>query len=118
MKKNKPETAKTIADLKIIWNFDYDPNESVSDRQCRFERLNRNLAGLKIKRSNYTFLSNNESLQFNFEDYYGVNLDSVPIASFIEAITWKFYFGLLKNVKLDHFELVSENTFRIHSTPL
>jgi len=118
MKKKQPKNAKTIADLKIVWNFDYDPNESVSDRQCRFERLNPDLVHLKIKCGNYVFLSNAESLQFYFEDYYGVNLDSVSIASFIEVITWKFHFGLLKNVKLDRFELVSENTFRVHSTPL
>ena len=118
MKKKQPKNAKTIADLRIIWNFDYDPSDSVSDRQCRFERLNPDLVHLKIKCNNYTFLSNTESLQFDFEDYYGANSNSVPISSFIEAITWKFHFGLLKNVKLDHFELISENTFRVHSTPL
>lgn len=116
----KPQTMKpqTIADLKIEWIFRKFGNmiEGVSE----FKKLNPELTNLRIKTNrNYIFLIDDKTFIFDSVQYYGPE-DNVSIGSFIEAVSWKMRItnSAQTNLKLDHFELVSENTFRIHTKSL
>lgn len=84
-----------------------------------FNNSNPTLTKLKIKTNqNYHFLIDDSKFVFDSVQYFGPT-DNVLIGIFIEAISWKMRMTTGKTgFKLDHFELVSENTFRIHSTPL
>ncbi len=119
-KPKKPEMKKpeTIADLKIEWTFRKFGNmiEGVSE----FERLNPELIDLRIKTNrNYIFLIDDRTFIFDSVQYYGPE-DNVSIGSFIEAVSWKMRItnSAQTNLKLDRFELVSEDTFRIHTKSL
>lgn len=116
MKTRKPKKPKTIADLKINWTFEI---RKMFEGTYEFTRLNPELIDYRIKTNqNYTFLIDDKSFVFDSFQYYGPE-DNVSIDSFVEAISWKMRIATGKTgFKLDHFELISENTFRIHTRPL
>lgn len=84
-----------------------------------FTRLNPKLTDHKIKTNRtYQFLIDETNFVFDSVQYYGPE-DSVSLDNFIEAISWKMRIATGKTgFKLDRFELISENTFRIHTLPL
>ncbi len=106
MSKNKP---KTIADLKINWTFEDYFDETISDKEKKFSLQNQELLKFKIKEGDYKFLVNDSSFTVC------VYLTLRKFESFIEHINFRM---TCRNIelprKLDRFELVSPNTFRIH----
>ncbi len=112
----KPKTPRTIADLKINWTFE---KRKMDEGTYEFDKLNPTLIKLKIKTNRtYRFLIDDTNFVFDSVQYYGPG-DNVSIDSFIEAISWKMRIATGKTgFKLDRFELISENTFRIHTLPL
>jgi hypothetical protein len=109
MLKTKPQT---IADLKINYTFtDYESvNEGFSKKHERFRKANKSLLKYKIKQCNYIFHLNN--LVFDF--YNRSSLTELP--DFIEWINFELVYRKIKMpLTLDRFELLSENTFRIHT---
>ncbi len=105
MSKNKP---KTIADLTINWTFVGYENDSIYDKEERFENQNKSLLKYKIKYGEYKFLVNDD----HFIIYGASVLESLK--SFIEYVNYKLSYLITLPKKLVRFELVEENTFRIH----
>jgi len=103
MSKNKP---KTIADLKFKWTFDSSLID-YRDVRDKFDELNDSLSRYRIKSGCYTFVLNDESFKV---DCFGDTL-----VWFFDDIHFAIIHDLgLSGLILDHFELISENTFRIH----
>lgn len=106
MSKSKP---KTIADLSINWAFDWSIESGI---QAEIRELNPYTSQLKIKKARYKFLIN----EFVFDVDTNENYNLADLIYVIDSNI--FYFQemnqLPKTLALDHFELVSENTFRIH----
>ena len=98
MSKSKP---KTIADLKFNWKFG-------NDFTCaEFQQLNPKLIDFRIKEGNYQFIIGDH--KFEVDCFY-----SRPIRYFFQDIvelSADFIHGPSKLVK---FELIAENTFKIH----
>ena len=116
--KKKPKTPRTIADLKINWTFEHDESKGPYFDQERFQELNPELQHIKVKHDFYYFLIGKETVTVSCDGYYGTfDKTSQPLFNFIEALTWSLK-DILKHQKLDRFELISENTFRIHTSPL
>lgn len=104
--KKQPET---IADLKINWIFAEYENDSMFAKEARFRTQNKSLLKYKIKRDDYTFLVNDSVFYVHASNSYS------SIDSFIEEINFKLAFNSCHlPKKLTRFELVAENTFRIH----
>ncbi len=109
-KPKKPEMKKpqTIADLKIEWTFETEGDET----NCgKFARLNPNLVNTKLKEGDYNFTFKNYS--FDASPYQNESLNH-----FIDYMTYCFMRYVGKNVKLSHFEKLSETEYRIHGTEL
>lgn len=107
--KSKPQT---IADLKINWTFEPEYKGIDTGRET-FKSLNPSL-NYKIKKDLYTFLVSD----YNFRIQLG-NYDNNSIDSFIEQVDYEFRLNYKCDLfvlpkKLLKFELVEENTFRIH----
>lgn len=99
MKNSKP---KTIADLKFNWKFGTDITV-----ESKFQQLNPKLIDFRIKEGNYQFIIGDR--KFEVDCFY-----SRPIRYFFQDIvelSADFIHGPSKLVK---FELIAENTFRIH----
>jgi len=114
MSKNKP---KTIADLSINWVFSSEYKGSISAIKTLTED-NPNLVDIKVKSFTYYFKYLNE---FKFQ--ITVIKDSIltSLTAFLEEVDFQFrrqrqiaYGYSISPLVLDHFELISENTFRIH----
>lgn len=103
---------QTIADLKINYTFtDYkSAKDNIFKKHERFRKANKSLLKYNLAQRDYTF--HLDELVFNF--YNCSALTKLP-----EFIEWlNFELGHRKvqmPLKLDHFELISENTFRIHT---
>lgn len=105
MKNKKPET---IADLKIEWTFETENEET----NCsKFTRLNPNLVNIKLKEGEYNFIF--ENVSFQASPYQSESLDH-----FIDYMSYCFMQYVKKNVKLSHFEKLSETEYRIHGKEL
>lgn len=105
MKNKKPET---IADLKIEWTFETENEET----NCsKFTRLNPNLVSIKLKEGEYNFIF--ENVAFQASPYQNESLDH-----FIDYMSYCFMRYVGKNVKLSHFEKLSETEYRIHGKEL
>ena len=105
----KNKTPTTIADLKFNWTLTNYETESLSDKVAAFRKQNKSLLKYKIQYRDYKFLVD--------DDYFYVYScgSLTAIESFIEYINYKLsYFTKLLPKKLVKFELVEENTFRIH----
>jgi hypothetical protein len=102
---------KTIADLKFNWTFDHYENENLFAKEAKFKKQNKSLLKYKIRCQNYKFLVNNL-------EFWVYNSGAISqIESFIEEINYKLSYIYGKKIlpkKLTKFELVEENTFRIH----
>ena len=106
----KTKTPATIADLKFNYTFTgYENCDDLHAKEARFKRQNKSLLKFKIKCQDYKFLVNNS------EFYIYASSSLSPIESFMEWVNYQLHFhqGLLPK-KLVKFELVEENTFRIH----
>jgi hypothetical protein len=101
---------QTIADLSFNYTFTSYENDNLFDKEKRFKRQNKSLLKYKIKYQDYKFLINNSE----FEVY--ASGSTRPIESFIEWLNYKLSYlpNLTLPKKLTRFELVEENTFRIH----
>jgi hypothetical protein len=111
--KKKPQT---IADLKINWTFEdkYVPYE---DQIGNFNKLNPKLTEIKIKLGRYFFHWNTCSIDL-------IEGKTCKLNEFIWDLGYKLrteiesYFTLVrvlkKPLRLDYFEFLSENTFKIH----
>lgn len=100
---------KTIADLEINYTFtDYYNGNEIEEKIFRFKKDNQKLFDIKIKSGEYDFLVD--------DTYFIINACSFNnIALFIEFINFKLWINSIKLPrKLIKFELISENTFRIH----
>lgn len=109
MTNKKPET---IADLDINYIFtDYRKHlhEDIIEKRKKFVKDNKSLVKLQIKPATYQFLVNNHNFLADVFIYK-------DIADFIEYLNWKMYITDIIKLpqKLIKFELISENTFRIH----
>ena len=106
MSKNKP---KTIADLKINWIFDWNIESGIL---AKIQELNSDTNQLKIKKATYQFLING----FVFDVKANENYNLSDLIYIIDSNVFHFQETnqLPKVLVLDKFELVSENTFRIH----
>lgn len=105
--KNKIPT--TIADLRFDYVFTNYENESCFQKEERFRKQNKSLLKYKIQYRDYKFLVG--------DSYFYVYGDGsiASIESFIEYINYKVnYYEKRLPKKLVKFELVEENTFRIH----
>jgi hypothetical protein len=103
---------QTIADLKINYTFtDYvSDNDVISAKIERFSKDNKSLLKYKIKPQVYTFHIN--SLSFNFH----VIGKKVSFPEFMEWLNFELVYNNIPTpIKLDRFELIAENTFRIHT---
>jgi hypothetical protein len=108
MSKNNP---KTIADLKINYTFtDYESeNEGIFKKHERFKKANKSILKYTVAPRTYTFHLG--ELVFDF--YNNAYLTDLP--RFIEWLNFELVDREVQMpLKLDHFELLSENTFRIH----
>ncbi len=99
---------KTIADLKINWVFDYNFEDLISPL---VQKLNPNIYQLKIVNDKYSFTINNCSFE--------IETSNSTLGFLLKEIDCKVFSlqekGLLSKVlTLINFELISENTFRIH----
>ena len=108
MSKTNPQT---IADLSISYTFtDYESGDSITQKQQRLSKDNKDLVKYKIKGRNYTFHVNDSVFDFDNR-----------LTSFVEFIEWinfeLVYLKIPLPLELDRFELLSENTFRIHVKP-
>ena len=102
-------TPKTIADLSINWNFDWGIESGI---QAEIRELNPYTSQLKIKKARYKFLIN----EFVFDVDTNENYNVADLIYIIDSNVFHFQEAnqLPKVLVLDKFELVSENTFRIH----
>lgn len=105
--KTKPQT---IADLKFNWTFDFKWKNIRTIREM-FETLNPNILKYKIKRGNYEFQIDNVTTHFYADNNTPLSylIDHLDI-DLVDRIEFKDKL-LLKLVK---FELIAENTFKIH----
>lgn len=109
MSKSKPKT-KTIADLQINWTFDWNIDNKIL---VKIQELNPETFNLKVVRNTYYFLIGDS--KFKSE----VFTPTCTLSDLIYHIDSQV-FNLQENKKLsrvlvlDHFELIEENTFRIH----
>lgn len=111
MLKANPKQPQTIADLKINYTFtDYkSKNDGIFKKHERFRKANKSLLKYSIKQRDYTFHLG--EVVFNF--YNCSYLTRLP--EFIEWLNFELVNREVKlPLKLDRFELLSENTFRIH----
>lgn len=101
---------ETIADLSFKYTFTTYENDNLFDKERRFKKQNKSLLKYKIKYQDYKFLIDDSE----FEVY--ASNSTRPIESFIEWINYKLSYlpNLILPKKLVKFELVEENTFRIH----
>lgn len=107
--KSKPQT---IADLKINWTFKPEYKGIDTGRET-FKSLNPSL-NYKIKKDLYTFVASDCNFCVKLGEY-----DNNSIDSFIEQVDYEFRLNYKCDLfvlpkKLLKFELVEENTFRIH----
>ena len=100
---------KTIADLNINWAFDWSIESGI---QAEIRELNPYTSQLKIKKARYKFLIN----EFVFDVDTNENYNVADLIYIIDSNVFHFQEAnqLPKVLVLDKFELVSENTFRIH----
>lgn len=105
----KNKTPTTIADLKFNLTLTNYETESLSDKVAAFRKQNKSLLKYKIQYRDYKFLVDDDY----FYVYHSSSLTAIDY--FIEYINYKLsYFAKLLPKKLVKFELVEENTFRIH----
>lgn len=118
MSKSKP---KTIADLKINWTFE-PKQQPIMTTMDSIVRLNPKLKRLRIKNGYYTFEYSEINIDLNVKFSVHDGDERLKMFSgFLEELDYlirgrrQFHQGLyLKPLTLDKFELLSENTFRIH----
>lgn len=94
--------------LSLIGFFTNYDNESLFQKEAKFKKQNKSLLKYKIKCQDYRFLVNDS--QFSI---CAANMLR-PIESFIEWINYNLSRHESLPKKLLKFELVEENTFRIH----
>lgn len=108
------DNPRTIADLKFNWIF-LENYRSVSDLKNQFTSLNPQLIGFKVKPKTYKFFLNEKS--FKFDIFRNVNDDLIWLLDGIELSL-----PALRNckfpAKLNKFELMSEDVFRIYLSPV
>ena len=103
-------TQRTIADLSINWTFDYNYEDSVSEKVYND---NPAIADLKIVPNEYYFTIDDD-FTFKIPEL----LDS-DFKSLLREIDYKIFKLQLDNklpriLILDRFELISKNIFKIH----
>jgi hypothetical protein len=103
MSKNNP---KTIADLDFNWTF-YPSHLSSIETIDKFQKLNSKLSPYRIKEGTYCFVIGNN--KFEVYCFY-----SRPIEYFFEDIVYFSVQFIHSPLNLDYFQLIAENTFRIH----
>ena len=106
--KNKPQL-KTIADLKFNWTFDWDIDSSIL---TKIRELNTEISSLKIVKNIYRFFI--DDWHFAIETSNGHTLLDLIYSVDAKIFDLQQSNKLLKVLVLDHFELIKENTFRIH----
>ncbi len=106
MSSNNP---RTIADLKINWTFDWNIEGGILGK---IWELNTETKHLKIKKALYKFLIND----FVFDVYANKNYNIGDLIYVIDGNVFHFQEmnQLPRVLVLDRFELLAENTFRIH----
>jgi hypothetical protein len=103
----KNKIPSTIADLKFNFVFTNYKIDTIPDKEAKFRKQNKSLLNYKIQHRDYKFLVNDE--------HFYVCASLPAIDSFIEYINHKLNYSTnLLPKKLTRFELVEENTFRIH----
>lgn len=100
-KTKKPET---IADLRIVWTFE---TESEETNCSKFARLNPKLTNLLLKEGELSFKY--ETHIFQACPYQGESLDH-----FVDYMSYCFQRYVGKRVKLIRFEKLSETEYHIH----
>lgn len=106
MSKSKP---KTIADLKINWTFDWNIDSSIS---TKIRGLNTEISSLKIVKNIYRFFI--DDWHFAIETSNGHTLLDLIYSVDAKIFDLQQSNRLSRILVLDHFELIAENTFRIH----
>jgi hypothetical protein len=103
-------TPKTIADLKINWTFDYNFEDSVSEK---IHNDNLTIADLRIVPNEYYFTIDDD-FTFKIPELLDSNFTSL-----LREIDYKIFKLQLDNklprvLILDRFEVISKNIFKIH----
>jgi len=103
---------KTIADLIFNWTFDYNYEDNVIEK---IRKDNPNICDLKIVVSKYCFSIDHHNFQIPDLSPSYVN----DVKTLLREIDYEIFKlqnlnKLPKVLVLDHFEVISENEFRIH----
>lgn len=106
---------KTIADLKIKWRFNPKNYKGYYQTEKRFLKSNKNY---KIKPGTYTFIFGLISFNVRVQDTIW-STNNETLSSLIDQIEYVLYdlnFNgfKIKSYKLNNFELIGKNIFRIH----
>lgn len=117
--KKKPQT---IADLKINWAFDYDCIKHESAYVKKFNRNNPNLKKVRIKPGVYFFVYNDITFELLLSPEWKWGLGQflwvlnyqLRVNSYFYIEEKKCYGRTIDSFELKKFELLSENTFKIH----
>lgn len=111
MTKKKPQT---IADLKFNWTFSLDQGSQLYDEtEELFKNLNNEVYNHYISPNTYIFYVNN----YKFETF--LSYKERLVSFFVRRIGFNIFCfqnddKLNTTLKLVKFELIAENTFKIH----
>ena len=113
---------KTIADLKINWEFDYDSLKHENEYVADFNANNEHLTRIKIKPGLYHFQYNDRIIDLLASSHYEWELGQffwilnyqLRVYSY-QYLDGKGYCITIPSFELKKFEFISENTFKIHA---